>query len=111
MWEHNEPVIFGGRSRCDAGSLDTSLCCMPPPALSHARAAHLPRPWRHHADIICHGPSLTLPPADPFTKRWSQKGSLASMVRPRLYHSSAVLLPNCQVMVGGSDVTNDTTAE
>lgn len=32
-------------------------------------------------------------------------------MRPRLYHSSAVLLPSCQVMVSGSDVTGDTTAE
>jgi hypothetical protein len=33
------------------------------------------------------------------------------MRRPRLYHSSAVLLPDCRVMVAGSDVTWDTTAE
>ena len=32
-------------------------------------------------------------------------------MRPRLYHSVAMLLPDCRVAVAGSDVTWDTTAE
>ncbi len=45
------------------------------------------------------------------TGAFTERDSLAKAVRPRLYHSSAVLLPSCQVMVSGSDVTGDTTAE
>ncbi|KAL4856170.1 Aldehyde oxidase 1 [Chlorella vulgaris] len=41
---------------------------------------------------------------DPATGQWSEKGTLATMLRPRLYHSVAV-------MMAGSDVTNDKTAE
>ncbi|PSC67206.1 kelch motif family [Micractinium conductrix] len=48
---------------------------------------------------------------DPVTRTWSKAGSVAPMKRPRLYHSSAILLPSCQVMTGGSDVTADNTAE
>ncbi|PSC67212.1 kelch motif family isoform A [Micractinium conductrix] len=48
---------------------------------------------------------------DPVTEKWSRRGTLALAMRPRLYHSTATLLPNCQVMVAGSDVTYDTTAE
>ncbi|KAI3437758.1 hypothetical protein D9Q98_000206 [Chlorella vulgaris] len=48
---------------------------------------------------------------DPATGQWSEKGTLATMLRPRLYHSVAVLLPDCTVMMAGSDVTNDKTAE
>lgn len=32
-------------------------------------------------------------------------------MRPRLYHSIGILTPYCKVMVAGSDVTNDRTAE
>jgi len=32
-------------------------------------------------------------------------------MKPRLYHSTALLLPDCRVAVAGSDVTWDTTAE
>lgn len=39
------------------------------------------------------------------TFQWSAPGSLAMAIKPRLYHSSAVLLPNCQVMASGSDVS------
>lgn len=39
------------------------------------------------------------------TFQWSAKGSLAKAIKPRLYHSSAILLPNCQVMASGSDVS------
>ncbi|KAL4854334.1 Aldehyde oxidase GLOX1 [Chlorella vulgaris] len=43
---------------------------------------------------------------------WSRKGSLAQMRgRPRMYHSNAVLLPSCKVMLAGSDVTGGTDAE
>ena len=38
---------------------------------------------------------------DPDTERWSAAGSLAPAVRPRGYHSTAILLPSCEVMVGG----------
>lgn len=43
--------------------------------------------------------------------KWSKKGSLAEMARPRLYHSTALLLPDCRVWIGGSDVTGETMAE
>lgn len=45
------------------------------------------------------------------TGSWSARGSLAEMARPRMYHSVALLLPDCRVMVAGSDVTYDGTAE
>lgn len=48
---------------------------------------------------------------DPVARTWSVRGSLAEMTRPRMYHSVAVLLPDCRVMVAGSDVTYDGTAE
>lgn len=48
---------------------------------------------------------------DPATRSWSARGSLAEMARPRMYHSVALLLPDCRVMVAGSDVTYDGTAE
>lgn len=57
--------------------------------------------WEHLEPVIY----------DPVTSQWSKKGSLALAAHPRLYHSSALLLPSCQVMVAGSDVTNDMTAE
>ena len=44
-------------------------------------------------------------PAPPPAGAFSRRDSLARAVRPRLYHSSAVLLPSCQVMVSGSDVS------
>ncbi len=40
------------------------------------------------------------------TNQWSAKGSLAQAIKPRLYHSSAILLPSCQVMASGSDVSS-----
>lgn len=54
-------------------------------------------------------PACSTPPAP--AGAFTERDSLAKAVRPRLYHSSAVLLPSCQVMVSGSDVTGDTTAE
>lgn len=39
---------------------------------------------------------------DPVTRKWSEKGSLEEMMRPRLYHSTAVLLPTCEVSGGQS---------
>lgn len=54
---------------------------------------------------------MSLPLTPPLTGAFTERDSLAKAVRPRLYHSSAVLLPSCQVMVSGSDVTGDTTAE
>lgn len=42
---------------------------------------------------------------DPVTRKWSEKGSLAEMQRPRLYHSTTVLLPTCQVpREGGAEL-------
>lgn len=43
--------------------------------------------------------------------KWSAAGSLAEAQRPRLYHSIALLLPDCTVLTGGSDVSWDQTAE
>lgn len=37
---------------------------------------------------------------DPATGQWSEKGTLATMLRPRLYHSVAVLLPDCTASAG-----------
>ncbi|PRW56142.1 galactose oxidase [Chlorella sorokiniana] len=48
---------------------------------------------------------------DPVTGKFSAKGSLSMAARGRGYHSIALLMPDCRVMVGGSDVTNDHTAE
>lgn len=48
---------------------------------------------------------------DPATGKWTEKGSLSEAMRPRLYHSVAVLLPDCTVLTSGSDVTWDQTAE
>lgn len=45
------------------------------------------------------------------TGKFSMRGSLEEGARPRLYHSVAILLPDCRVLVGGSDTTNDHTAE
>ena len=68
-------------------------------------------------------PTLALPPScplpaadevnffDPNTGRWSAKNALAPMNHPRMYHASAILLPDCRVMMAGSDVTKDITAE
>lgn len=74
----------------------------------------------HVAHASCHPltPSLPLPPLagrflnlEPVmynteTNQWSAKGSLAQAIKPRLYHSSAILLPSCQVMASGSDVSS-----
>ncbi|KAL4425029.1 hypothetical protein ABPG77_001807 [Micractinium sp. CCAP 211/92] len=48
---------------------------------------------------------------DPETGKWSAMGSLSEAERPRLYHSVAVLMPDCTVLTAGSDVTWDQTAE
>jgi hypothetical protein len=68
---------------------------------THCSMADRDGVFEHRAPIIY----------DPKTGAFSERDSLAKAVRPRLYHSSAVLLPSCQVMVSGSDVTGDTTAE
>jgi hypothetical protein len=48
---------------------------------------------------------------DPASGQWSARGSLAQAGRPRGYHSFATLLADCSVMISGSDVTDDRTAE
>ncbi|KAI7836014.1 hypothetical protein COHA_010098 [Chlorella ohadii] len=68
---------------------------------THCSMADRDGRFEHRAPIIY----------DPKTGAFTERDSLAKAVRPRLYHSSAVLLPSCQVMVSGSDVTGDTTAE
>ncbi|KAI7837152.1 hypothetical protein COHA_009029 [Chlorella ohadii] len=48
---------------------------------------------------------------DPATNKFTPKGALAEHMRPRLYHATSILLPDCRVFVGGGDVSNDRTAE
>ncbi|PSC68470.1 kelch domain-containing [Micractinium conductrix] len=48
---------------------------------------------------------------DPVRKAWSRPGNLAQQRSLRLYHSSAILLPSCKVMIAGSDVTLGNYAE
>ncbi|KIJ38403.1 copper radical oxidase [Sphaerobolus stellatus SS14] len=46
-------------------------------------------------------------PTKPRGQRWSRPSSFAQSTIPRLYHSSALLLPNGSVMIGGSNPNID----
>lgn len=59
----------------------------------------------------CPTPTARALAPPPRAGQWSAPGSLAEAQRPRLYHSVALLLPDCTVLTGGSDVTWDYTAE
>jgi hypothetical protein len=48
---------------------------------------------------------------DPATNKFTPKGALAEHMRPRLYHATSLLLPDCRVFIAGGDVSNDRTAE
>jgi len=63
-------------------------------------------PW---GESLASGPVFTpaiYDPAAPKGSRWSNKGLSASKI-PRLYHSSAILLPDASVMIAGSNPNID----
>lgn len=47
-----------------------------------------------------HGPIYEAVIFNPLNGKWSAKGSLSEMMQMRLYHSTAILLPDCRVSFG-----------
>ncbi|PPQ70512.1 hypothetical protein CVT25_007662 [Psilocybe cyanescens] len=68
-----------------------------------------PGPQMPFGPSLASGPVLTpaiYNPAAPRGSRWSSKGLAASTI-PRMYHSSAILLPDASVLIAGSNPNAD----
>ena len=86
---HAAGARAGGRPRAAMGRGARAWRAPPPPAAPH-QLARLP-PTAARAQVIY----------NPATREWSKKGSLSWAMRPRLYHSTTLLTPDCTVMTSG----------